>query len=89
MHVDEQPGALEMGEELVPEPGAVGSALDQPGHVGDGELSLVRTVDDAENGLERRERIVGDLRLRVRDAPQERRLAGVREARRAPRRRRA
>ncbi len=59
------------------EPGAVGGALDQPGDVGDGELARVRPVDDAEHGLERRERVVGDLRLRVRDPPQKRRLAGV------------
>ena len=79
-HVDEQSRALEMREELVAETRAVGRALDEPGDVGDGELPLVRPVDDAEDRLERRERVVGDLRLRVRDAAEERRLAGVREA---------
>ena len=72
-----------------PRPGAVGRALDEPRDVGDRELALLRPVHHAEDGLERRERVVGDLRLRVRDAAQERRLAGVREVRRAPRRRRA
>ena len=80
MHVDEQPRALEVGEELVTEAGAVGRALDEPRDVGDGELALLRPVHDAEHGLERRERVVGDLRLRVRDAAKERRLARVREA---------
>ena len=79
-HVDEESRALEMREELVAETGAVGSTLDEAGHVGDGELALVRPVDDAEDGLERRERVVGDLRLRVRETAEERRLAGVREA---------
>ena len=39
----------------------------------------VRRLDRAEHGRERRERVVRDLRLRVRDAAQKRRLAGVRE----------
>ena len=78
-HVDEQPGALEMSQELVAEPGALGGSLDEPRHVRDGELPLVRPVDDAENGLERRERVVGDLRLGVGDAAKQRGLAGVRQ----------
>ena len=78
--VDEEPRALEVGEELVAEAGTVGRALDEPRDVGDGELSLLRPVHDSEHGLERRERIVRDLRLRIRDAAQERRLARVREA---------
>ena len=72
--------ALEVGEELVPEARAVRRTLDEAGHVGDGELARVRPVDHAEDRLERREGIVGDLRLRVRDASKERRLAGVRQA---------
>ena len=35
----------------------------RPGHVGDGELAAVRRLDRAEHRRERRERIVGDLRL--------------------------
>ena len=38
-------------------------------------------VHDPEDGLERRERVVGDLGLRVRDAAQERGLSGIRETR--------
>ena len=37
-HVQEQPRALEVGEELVAEPDALARALDQAGDVGDGEL---------------------------------------------------
>ena len=40
-HVDEQPRALDVGEEVVAEPGAVAGALDQPGDVGEHELALV------------------------------------------------
>ena len=40
-HVDEQPRALDVGEELVAEPGAVARALDQPRDVGDHELAVV------------------------------------------------
>ena len=78
-HVQEQPRALEMGEELVPEPDPLARALDQAGDVRDGELGAVRRLDRAEHGRERRERVVRDLRLRVRDAAEERGLAGVRE----------
>ena len=37
--MDEQPCALEVGEELMAEPRTVGSALDEPRDVGDGELA--------------------------------------------------
>ena len=40
-HVDEQPGALDVGEELVAEAGPVARALDQAGDVGDHELAIV------------------------------------------------
>ena len=75
----EQPRTLEVREELVPEPDALARALDQAGHVGDGQLAAVGPVDRAEHGRERRERVVGHLWLRVRDAAQQRRLAGVRQ----------
>ena len=78
-HVQEQPRALEMREELVTEAGAVRGALDEPRDVGDRELARVRAFDGSEHRLDRRERVVGDLRLRVRDAAEERRLARVRE----------
>ena len=61
-HVDEQPRPLEVGEELVPEADALARTLDQARDVGDRELDAVRRLDGAEHGLERRERVVGDLR---------------------------
>ena len=64
-HVHEQPRALDVGEELVAEPGARARALDQPRDVGEHELALVG-LDRAEHRLERRERVVGDLRPRAR-----------------------
>ena len=39
-HVDEQPRALDVGEEVVAEAGARARALDQPGDVGDHELAV-------------------------------------------------
>ena len=38
-HVHERVGALEVGEERVPETDAVGRALEQPRHVGHGQLA--------------------------------------------------
>jgi hypothetical protein len=77
--VHEQPRALEVSEELVAEPDALASALDQTGHVGDNELAPVRGLHRPEHRGERRERVLGDLRTGVRDSRQERRLARVRE----------
>ena len=64
-HVHEQPRALDVREEVVAEPGALARALDQPGDVGDHELAVVE-LERAEHRLERRERVVGDLRPRAR-----------------------
>ena len=61
--VDQHPAALDVGEELVPEPGPPRGALDQPGNVGDHQLPVL-AVDRPQHRRERRERIVGDLRRR-------------------------
>ena len=76
--MDEHAAALDMGEELVPEPDPRRRALDQPGDVGEHELALA-IVDRPQDRLQRGERVVGDLRRRPRQARQQRRLAGVRE----------
>ena len=60
--VHEQPRALDMGEEVVAQAGAVAGALDQAGDVGDDELAVVG-LERAEHRLERGERVGGDLRL--------------------------
>ena len=74
----QQPRALDVREEVVAEPGAVGGALDQARDVGEHELAVVG-VDRAEHGLQRRERVRGDLRLRAGQAREQRGLAGVRQ----------
>ncbi len=48
--MDEQPRPLEMSQKLVAEAGPVRRAFDQAGYVRDGELSLVRAVDDPRTG---------------------------------------
>ncbi len=78
--MDEGPGALEVGQELVAEPDTFARPLDQPGHVGHDHLAAVRRFDRAENWLECRECIVGHLRPGVRDPRQKRRLPRVRKA---------
>ena len=74
----EQPAALHVREELVAEARALAGALDQPGDVGHHELAVV-ALDRAEHRLERGERVVGHLRLRAREAREQRRLARVRQ----------
>ena len=64
----------------MPEPDALARALDQARDVGDDELASVRRLDGAEHRRERRERILRDLRPRVRDPREQRRLARVRQA---------
>ena len=72
-------GPLDVAEELVAEPLALGGAFDEPGDVGDHELGAVVEADDAEVRFERGERVVGHLGLGRRDAADEGALAGVRE----------
>ena len=76
--VDQQAGALHVGEELVPEPGALARALDQARDVGHDELAIGR-LERAEHRLERGERVVRDLRMSAREPRQERGLPGVRQ----------
>ena len=58
---------------------ALAGALDEAGDVGDHVLVAVGGAHDAEMGLERGERVVGDLGLGGRDAADQRRLAHVGE----------
>ncbi len=83
-HMEQDAGPLEVGEELVPEADSLARALDQARHVCDGELSarrppVGRAVHRPEHRRQRREGVVGDLRLRIGDPAQERRLAGIRQ----------
>ena len=54
--------ALDMAEEAVAEARAFVRALDQAGNVGEHEVDAA-DAHDAEVGVERGERIIGDLRL--------------------------
>ena len=78
--VNEHLRALEMPEELMSEAKPAVRALNQPGHIGDDEASLVAQTDDAEVRRQRRERVVRYLRARRRNARDERGLAGVGES---------
>ena len=77
--VDQRGAALDVAQEVVAEAAALARALDQPGHVGDGEGGLPRG-DDAEVGHQRRERVVGDLRPGPRQRRDQAGLAGAGEA---------
>ena len=77
--VEQHAAALDVAEEAVAEAGALVRALDQARDVGEHEFALGRP-HDAEARLERRERIVGDLRLRRADGGEKGRLAGIRQA---------
>ncbi len=63
--MDEQPRALDMRKEVVAEARAARRTLDEPRDVGQHELAVL-AVQGAEHRLERRERVVGDLRRRPR-----------------------
>ena len=73
-HVDQDPGALDVTQEGMTEPGAGARTLDQAGDVGDRRSALVHVteVHDAQVRLERRERVVRDLRGRGCDGAEDR-----------------
>ena len=79
----QDPGALDVAQELVPQALALGRPLHQAGDVGHDELRPVAHAADpydAEVRLEGREWIVGDFRLGRRHGRDQRRLAGVGES---------
>ena len=71
--------ALDMAEKTVAEPGAFMRAFDEAGNVGEDEFAPV-AGDDAKPWHERREGIVGDLRLGGGDRGEKGRFAGVGQA---------
>src|SRR6266511_315638 len=76
----EQPRSLGVTQESVPQPLALGRARNETRQIGDDERAVLVHPDDPESGLERRERIVGDLGLGRREPGDERGLARIREA---------
>ena len=77
--VDQHLRPLDVAQELVAEAVARVRAFDQAGHVGHHEAAVVAQRDDAEVRRQRRERVVGDLGPRRRDARDQRGLARVGE----------
>ena len=59
---NEQPRALDVGEEVVAEPRALAGAFDETRDVGDDELT-VAVLDRAQDRHQRGERVAGDLRV--------------------------
>ena len=78
-HVDERRAAFDVAEEFEAEALALARALDESWHVGD-RVADVAGLDDAEVRVQRRERIVGDLRSSGRDRGDEAGLARRRVA---------
>src|SRR3546814_18983934 len=60
LQMQDRGAALDMAEEAVAEAGTLVRAFDQAGHVGQHHLLLVDAAD-AEAGLQRGERVVGEL----------------------------
>jgi hypothetical protein len=81
--MQQQPGALQMAQELMPQAGAFGRAFDQAGNVGHDEALLGADTHHAQIGVQRRERIVGDLGLGVGDRGDQRGLARIGHAQQA------
>ena len=77
--MDQGDAALDMTEEAVADAGALVGTLDQAGNIGEHEVAAA-DPDHAEIGMERGERIVGDLGLGGRHGGEEGRLAGIGQA---------
>ena len=73
--VQDERRALDVTQELVPEALALGGALDETGDVGDDEAQVVARAHHAQVGLQRRERVVGNLGTRGGHAGDQRALA--------------
>jgi hypothetical protein len=85
-HVDkvqQQVGALQVAQEEVAEARAFRGPFDETRDVGHDEALLCRDADHAQVRVQRGERVVGDLRPRIRDGRDERGLAGVGHAQQA------
>src|SRR5690606_7321365 len=73
-HVHERGAALDVAQELKSQPLALAGTLDEAGHVGD-RVAALAGLHDAEVGMQGRERVIRDLRLRRRHGRDEARLA--------------
>ena len=76
-HADEDPGPLDVPEEVVTKPAALRGPLDEAWHVGDDRPPLLVECDHPQVRGEGRERIVPDLGARLGERREKGRLAGV------------
>ena len=81
--MQQQSRALQVPQEAVPQPGALGCPADQPRHVRHHEAAAVFHTHHAQIGVQRGERIVSHLRTGIRDLRDEGGLARVGHAQQA------
>ena len=82
-HVQQHARALQVSQELVTQARTFGSAFDQARNVGHHERLRRTRTHHTQVRVQRRERVIGNLRARVGDGGDQRRLAGVRHAEQA------
>ena len=75
--MDEHTGTLDVAQELVAQADAAVCPLDEARQIGQDENPFAAESDQTEVGVLGRERIVGDFRLRMAEAAEEGRFAGV------------
>ncbi len=75
--MQQQTGALQMAQELMAQAGTFGGPFDQARHIGDHKALVFAHAHHAEIGVKCGEWVVGNLRARVGDRRDQRRLAGV------------
>ncbi len=81
--MQQQARPRQVTQELVAEPDTLGCAFDETGDIGDHEAPAFAHAHRSQVGMQRRERIVGDLRPRVGHGRDQRRFAGVGHAEQA------
>ena len=79
-HMNEQTAAVNVAKEVVAKARAVRRALDDAGDIGHDKAHALVDIDNAEVGEERGKVVIGDLRPRLGDNGEQRRLADVRKA---------
>ena len=77
--VDNDACSLDMSQEFVSESYTLCSAFDKTRHIRDDETSSVTEINNPQIGLNRCERIGGNLRFGVRHTGQEGRFSGIRK----------
>ncbi len=77
--MDQHPAPLDMAEEAVADASAFRRALDQAGNVGEHEFAAL-VMDNAKLRVQRRERIVAHLGMRVGEFVDKGRLSGIGQA---------